>query len=621
MIKNTLWLTKIKNANKYYKNWETRFKCEKLEEYWEGHHWTITDPIYKPYVVNLIYAELKKKLANILYQNLEYELTPRPGRYGYGPEMAMQSSQLKQDSLNEIVSRANLDNGFNDSTRLAAMDSYFRFGVMEVGYAADWRNPKKKLVVTSDKDPDIELKDSKVIEDLEVPENERIFFKRIKASHFRVAISDSNELENCSWCGYYSYIYKKTLLKTKAIKLPENFSSNLEYDDGYSSDLIGLKSNSYISGGASADNKDILNLLSSGKVCKVWNICDNEQNKRLLILEPSFETIWEKPIERLPFATHRHDFRLDGWYPIPPIFQWVAPQDEVNAAREQMRNYRRRFTRKYAYFGIKPDEIEKFKNEQDGELIEFKTPNSFINPISNPEIGISITDALTAGRDDFNTVSGSSSDLNTVQADRTTATQSKITAMKSQVIESVEQLEFTKFYKKIGRLALIEFQENFSSGMWIKNSINPNEQFLGQIMPTLGPVFQYITAQDLSDGFDIDIEINCINGTPQRQQEEFDKFIKFLTITAQFPQISLSPVLIREAAYRVGYRNEKVIAELQRTALLHMIGTAQNAAQSQGQNLGQMLGGPNANNGAQGNMLRNASPASQEVIDNQLINQ
>jgi hypothetical protein len=49
--------------------------------------------------------------------------------------------------------------------------------------------------------------------------------------------------------------------------------------------------------------------------------------------------------------------------------------------------------------------------------------------------------------------------------------------------------------------------------------------------------------------------------------------MEFLAITAQFPQIAMSPTLIREAAYRVGYRNEKVIKEMQTMALMTTLGS------------------------------------------------
>ena len=57
-------------------------------------------------------------------------------------------------------------------------------------------------------------------------------------------------------------------------------------------------------------------------------------------------------------------------------------------------------------------------------------------------------------------VSGSATDLSTSQADRTSATQSKISAQKAQVIESDEQIEFESFNKSLN--LFIRFSEYFS---------------------------------------------------------------------------------------------------------------------------------------------------------------
>lgn len=608
----TIWRNRIHKANEYHTQWEGRFKCKILEDYWENFQWrqVIDIPYYKPYSVNLIYAELKKKLANMLYQNLNYILAPRPGHYSYNPEMAMASASLKQDFLNEIVARSNKDQGFNEQVKLTAMDSYFRFGVMEIGYAADWRNPAKRPPLFSDHDENEESETNRKIEDQEIPENERIYFKRIKASKFRVAVSDDIRLENCSWCGYESYIYKSVLEKTKGIQLPKDFEL---INAGFAADYIsghGRVRQSY--NRASSDSRDMIEALARGKACKVWKIWDNEDSKLKLLLEPNFDIIWEDDFHYLPFATHRHDLRLDGWYPVPPIWQWLNPQDEINQAREQMRNYRRRFTRKFKYWGVDQEELEKFKSEIDGEMLKMKNPNSILEPVANPEIGISIQDALNAGRDDFNIVSGSSTDLSTAQADRTTATQSKITASKAAVIESIEQVEFEHFYHKIGRITLLEAGTKFTGGIWVKDNSDPG--FAQSLDPNKLILARYITSQDLSDGFDVDVEISCVNASPQRMQEELNKYVQFLGLVMQFPQIALSPDLIRETAFRTGYRNEKVIAAMQHAALAMMLQQSAQAGQQAGAQ--GIQGGNNMTN-----MVRNAIPSTTDAVNNQLNQQ
>jgi hypothetical protein len=81
-----------------------------------------------------------------------------------------------------------------------------------------------------------------------------------------------------------------------------------------------------------------------------------------------------------------------------------------------------------------------------------------------------------------------------------------------------------------------------------------------------------------------------------------------MAVLNNYPQIALSPVLIREAAERVGYKtNEKVIRDLQNMALL-----AQAAQMQQLQQAG---------NPAAQRQVAKSTPDAQEKINNQLGNQ
>ena len=62
--------------------------------------------------------------------------------------------------------------------------------------------------------------------------------------------------------------------------------------------------------------------------------------KRLLLLEDAdYEEIWSGDCDRVPIKDLRWDESLEGFYPIPPVFQWLSPQDEINEAREQTRSF------------------------------------------------------------------------------------------------------------------------------------------------------------------------------------------------------------------------------------------------------------------------------------------
>ena len=598
------WIYRIANAEKAYKGWEEKFSCKRLYDYYENFQWKArTDSPqlnYKPYTLNLFYSTIKIKLASFLFQRPEFLVTPEPGHSHWDLEFAFESAQLKQDVLNTIVKNKNVK--FARHLKYAALDSFFWFGLIETGYAADWRNPLKDDPYLNTWD-DAEIPEDKVRvkEQNEVPINERFYVKRIKPQRFRVSVSDAEDLEDHEWVGYWQYYYKETLKKTPGIKFPIGYEGT-----SYSADDFGTYHK---------DNQSglFLSNRSSNPVCKVWHIWDNVSHTRKLILDGYDDEdycLWEQEFEHLPLNDLRWDLRLQGFYPIPPSWYWLSSQDEINESREQIRSYRRRFTRKFqAVKGqVDEEELEKFVSGPDGIVVEVKQPDA-IKAIDNPEIGPTSENALIQAKDDFNLVSGTSAEARGQNADRETATSAKIVQDRSQIRESVDQLDFSEFVANVGRELLVTAQEKLVDGLWVKYSQNPSEGVLTD-MQVNQPYFKFIKAQDLSDGYDFTVNVDVKNATPAAMQAEQSAFINFLSILTQFPMVAMSPVLIREAAYRVGYKNEAVIHQMQQVAVLSMAAKAQQAGAS-GQQIQQAAAqGQNGSNTAKAQM---ATPSTQQV--------
>lgn len=595
----TAWLARIENATKYKRAWETTYKCERLYDYYKGFQWKqrhLHVGGYNPYTLNLVFSTIEIKCANILFKRPSFIVAPKPGNADWNQEFAIQSAQIKQDVLNTLVNRPNAK--FKANMKRAALDSFFRFGVMEVGYAADWRNPISQKPLLSNRDEELKEDDGRVVEENEVPENERIYFKRIKASRFLVSAADSEDIENCDWCGYWEYYYTSHLRKNKALSFPKIYEGR-----DISSDRFSEKS---LSGQSDA----LREFFESGQVSKVFHIFDNVSKQRKLILDTG-EELFSTSFERLPFPTLRWVDPLDGWYPVPPVFHWLSSQDEINESREQMRNYRKRYTRKFQVVKntIDQEEREKFASGEDGEIIEVARENA-ITPIQNPELGAAIPNALMIAKDDFNIISGTSSEQRG-QADRQTATQSKLIESRTQIRESAEQEVFKDFVIETARETLLQAGENLAAGLWVKTTSDPGDT-IGEEAQAI-PAYQFVVANNVQDGYDFEIEIDVVNGSSLAADEEKTKFLEFLAVVNTYPQIALSPVLIREAAYRVGYRNEKVIKEMQRAAQLNLLAQA---AQAQGAS----QGGENANNAAQ-TQLAQEQPNTVEQTETQMQNQ
>ena len=107
-------------------------------------------------------------------------------------------------------------------------------------------------------------------------------------------------------------------------------------------------------------------------------------------------------------------------------------------------------------------------------------------------------------------------------------------------------------------------------GVWARLTTTNKEDLFQEVQENK-PAYQWVTSEDLNDGYDFRIILDVTSLSADSQQVEKQKFMEFLALTTQFPQIAMSPTLIREAAYRVGYRNEKVIKEMQKMALLHQL--------------------------------------------------
>lgn len=605
---NVNWQARINNANRLYEKWEMLFKCKTLEKYYEGFQWQNLSGApsdYLPYTLNLIYSTIKIKLGNLVPQRPSFEISPVPNKMDWNLELAVRGAQIKQDTLNTVVRNPRAH--FKGNLKLAALDSMFRFGIIKTDYAADWSNPLSVPFTGNNKE---EASD-------DIPFNERVYFEHIRASRFRVSSADSPFLDNCAWCGYHKFHLAETLGYAKDVNLPKDLK--IKYNSSDYEDI----SRQY---GVDKNSSDMFNLLGSGKVLKTYYIWDNFEKKHCMYIDGHWDDpIYEKKFEILPFSDALHDLRapsnedsdFTGWYPIPPVFQWISPQDEVNRSREQLRNYRRRFTRKFAYVkgAIEPTELEKFKNEIDGEVIEVKSADA-IGKVDNPDVGIAIQESLISSENDLNLITGTSPQAR-AQSDRQTATATKLLNAHEQVRENVESLEFDDFIVNCARKALVIMKERFTEGIWVKMSADPSssmEELFGEVQAA-APVFKYVQSQDIDDGYDEDIMIAVVEGTPAKMLEEETKFIKFITYVTSNPAIAFSPTLIREVAYKVGYRNERGIREFQKMALVALIGQVQGAAAQAGGG----AQGINANN--ESRQLNNAKPNASADITNQLAMQ
>jgi Mg2+ and Co2+ transporter CorA len=457
---------------------------------------------------------------------------------------------------------------FHDEIQAVYKDSFFRFGVIEVGYAANWiLNPNaQRPLLNTDKDKEYTTKPKSVGEPQELPVQERIYFKHIPARCFRVGGIDHRYLHRVTWCGYYEYVDKNDLLAIRSVmnrsKIEECVgTSSLEYSN------------------ERGENEEQVN--AKGDYVKIWHIWHNKAKLRLIVLDEG-PTIFQRPFDRLNLIEYRPDKRVknEGFYPIPPVYHWISPQDEINETREQMRKHRRRFNRKFQVMEgmVDDEEIEKFENGDDGALVKVKQINA-ISAIQDAPLGQSLDKAIMTSDDDMNKISGTTS-AQRATADRTTATEAQQIGFQSSIRTDAERSRIARFLIAIGRETLLVVRDKFTLGVWVKlTADNPGSMM--QEYQTHKPVYDFVTSEDLNDGYDFRIQIDVTTLSASGQEDEKKHFLEFLAVVTQYPQVAMSPKLIREAAYRVGYRNEAIIKEMQDMALLQKLAQMHGIQQAQ----------------------------------------
>jgi hypothetical protein len=173
----------------------------------------------------------------------------------------------------------------------------------------------------------------------------------------------------------------------------------------------------------------------------------------------------------------------------------------------------------------------------------------------------------------------------------------------------------------MGREVLLTINEKFTGKILAKLTQAEGETFMSSVN-VHKPLFREITSEDLKDGFDFKIDVDVTSMSSMAQLQEKQKLMEYVSFLTQFPMVAFSPYLVREAAYRIGYRNEKAIAEFQQMALLMELARMgqlkqQAAAANQPP---QQLQMPQPGGAAQ-QIQQAKTPPDQEQIRNQVQNQ
>lgn len=541
------WLRRWEEAERTYQAWSQRFKVPVLYSYYEGfQHLIENDENNRAYVVNLVYSTIEEKLPNLIFDDPKFNLRPHPWGADFDLDSAIDTTQTKEDTLNYITSRK--DFGLADKHELCVLDAFFGFGVLETRYSKEKvYNPN---VSDSREDP-----------------LDNLYCKQIPFDTFRVAAGANWDLSTGKWWGYYEWVpysqLGKYIRNGKITKPPEN----TDIDDYCDFASLPTVNGQVVIGESKPDYNAPANCV------KILYIEDFQYGERLVICPDNADAgdrILEiEDFEDTAFSILRYGKRRRGWYPLPPAYNWLDPQDEINDIHQAMRIHRKRFSRKYGVMenSMDPEEKDKFLYGPDGTVITFKRPvNEALQIIQDGPLDTSNDRSLEVSYSDFDRVSGGAANAQP-SPDRETATAAGISNQRSAVRESKIVTRVGDFLCDFARVVLRTCGE-VPKSFWIKSKIP--EGLMQELLrentkwtKVSGKLFK-------KEDYDVDIQLSSIS--PIYQQEDKKTFLEFLAVLSQYEILSISPSLIREAAYRIGYKNSAVLNEFQQMAQLTMIG-------------------------------------------------
>lgn len=577
------------------KKWMDEYKVAALQSYYKGKHYVgQTDEYY----VNMFHATIEQKLPNMAFTNPRFFITPKPSQLAIDPEQAFQVASNLEDAMFDWTSEE--ANKFADEVEMAALDTFFGFGVVEIGYSAKFtENPNvPRPEIPSDYQDDAEDKKAKEIEI--AVSDEQVFARQISFENFLVSAMNSRYLDRCDWFGYYEYYRVADLKADKNLINTDKLSSG-----NYSS----LESGTGITSNYDEDMED-RKVKLNGDYVKVYKIWDTRSKRRFMFCEDACVILHEKKWKYNPFEIMCFRFPQKGFYPIPYTYNWIPMQNELNETREAHRQHRRKFKRLYEMLSgtADLDDVKNYLNGPDGGLIEVSKMGQ-IQPIPTAELGASANISMQVTKEDFNVVSGTTSEWQG-QGDRITATQATITNDRATVRESREKTIVGKFLVKLAKKIIMTMKDNYVNKRIVAKA-TPTEDF-GNDIQNKPEVREIDPLTDFgNDKFDFELNVSVESVSPVQTEEEKNKFLSFISLIKQFPEFASHPTIIREMAFRTGYKNEQIIKSFQQMAQLAMVSQA-----SQGQqNLGQQGG-----NLAQQTVAQQ-TPPNVEEIQNQMANQ
>lgn len=544
--------SEVGSAEEVYGEWAKQFKVDRLEDFvvkslqreTRDKFGAATGGFEKdPYLVNLLLPSLGARLPALMFQIPHAIVTareplsddqqpPAQAPQQIPPEMlammqasgmpvpatppqmerqptAAEMAQLREDLLNTTIQSD--ASGFKDASEEAIREAFFRFGMVEVKFTADYEDVKESSdpdepttagpveqpqADASDPDPE------KIPKRLPKPGTERVIFERIPAKQVLISANSKTKIGKCDWIGYWEWKYvgdvkanpnykNKSSIKEELISsAPGHVDKKVSKTEGYEN--------------MPAPAKGMV------KVIKVWYIRDR---KRYTWIEGAEDFLQDgKAFEFLTLAALCFEPILDQFLPVPVCYNWTGSQIAYNETRDSQRVHRRRALRKFLYLkgALTDEEAAKLSSAEDMQFAEVEAGNGSLqgavipvqmapmDPIHREEADRTVSELMQ--------ITKAGSEQRQVASDAT-ATAVNVAAINKQVQDSADRDRVAKFLEQLCLIALKLMEQNFTHAQVIKTTVDLGAPGAAVEAKKQTAVWRKIEMSNINPG-DLDYEVS-----------------------------------------------------------------------------------------------------------------
>ena len=555
-----MWRERVVRAEKLRDDWAETFQCRKLHAMWAGpgqleleRDGTDSDDYY----VTLFFSSIEARRPSLVFRTPYVRVRAKPARTDDPLNTSEYRAKLYEDTINTILTDPRVGVLFNAS--LALHEAFFRFGCVEVGITSEdvTSNPRaSRPPLSSDEsgDYDDEPSSSKP----EVPElepeylvtGERPYVRWIPAEQvFISASSNKNDLWQNDFIGYCDYVRIEDIEANPFYKKVKDLRESAVMRDTKSdSGYVGQLQPTY-----------------DGRL-KLYKVWDLRTRKRHVFCDTGEDFLLnDAEWKILPLCLLKFHEILNSYYPLPPTFNWIQPQRDVNRERNAQRTHTRRFNRKYLTRRgkVDPAELDKLVRGEDGTIVQVQNMED-INPLQDAPQDPANDRQYAIARQDFTEVSSVGPEERQI-AESETATQAQIINTNKLVRDSFDREQVATWLVQVARTLLAILYEQASVPFWIYTNVDPASPNAQAEAADIVRSFQLVRPEYLADYAEWELTVDLTSMLPQIEERDKQNWLMMLqTLSApQMQQLCLaSDVILRQTLAKFNIRAEKEVLEI-----------------------------------------------------------